>query len=474
MSHRATAPKGAMTHAMNAARDRTAATALRVGVLVGTRLVEERVFRGDARISLGRTERATLVVDDPAAPQHLELFVLRGGVRTLTVDPQLRGRVSDGETVRAVESFGAGATVALDPRWRGRLSIGDVTLLFQFVAAQTAAPRAQLPVSIRQRPLREVDWTWNSCAAAFLAIAVAGAAYAEHVYDPVVDDDVDDVRRFVRLMAEPSAPESTPAPSSTESAQGAAAAERPTTSARPSPAPDRRAGGATPRPDNARDIARAAASADRAAAAAISEFQRATFGALTGALDRGAGSARDQLAQGAVQQATLEDLQRTGGVTTASRTGIGRQTSDGPGNDRGLCGPDCLANRAVVRTSPELTSGVAPRERRIAPIEVPTEQPLDGEGEVDAGAVASRIRAQIGGIRSCYERALRDNPALAGRVEVRFTLGETGRITRITPSGLAEAPEVGACISQRLRGLAFPAPRGGSVDFMFPFVLDHQ
>jgi hypothetical protein len=175
-----------------------------------------------------------------------------------------------------------------------------------------------------------------------------------------------------------------------------------------------------------------------------------------------------------MQEATAAALRETHGVQTHVGTTIAARADGDPAARNSLCGEACMAARRVQREGPEITSGAPVRERIIVPMRVETEAPIDGVGEVDAGAVAGRIRAQLGGVRSCYERALRANPELRGRLEVRFTLGETGRITRITTSGVTEAPEVGTCVAQRLRGLAFPPVQGGSVDFMFPFVLDHR
>ena len=95
----------------------------------------------------------------------------------------------------------------------------------------------------------------------------------------------------------------------------------------------------------------------------------------------------------------------------------------------------------------------------------------DGEGTVDPSSVARIIRGQLGGIRSCYERELRNNPTLAGRLNVSFTIGTSGRITTASTSGLPAAPAVGTCVTGRLRGLVFPVPEGGSVGFDFPFTF---
>lgn len=99
-----------------------------------------------------------------------------------------------------------------------------------------------------------------------------------------------------------------------------------------------------------------------------------------------------------------------------------------------------------------------------------------GGNEVDASAVARIIRGQLGGIRACYERELARNPGLSGRLEMSFTIGEGGRITRISAAGpvASAAPAVGACVSGRLQGLVFPSPEDGSVDFKFPFTFSPQ
>ncbi len=96
-----------------------------------------------------------------------------------------------------------------------------------------------------------------------------------------------------------------------------------------------------------------------------------------------------------------------------------------------------------------------------------------GGNEVDASAVARIIRGQLGGIRACYERELARNPGLSGGLEMSFTIGEGGRITRISAAGpvASAAPAVGSCISRRLQGLVFPSPEDGSVDFKFPFTF---
>ena len=84
--------------------------------------------------------------------------------------------------------------------------------------------------------------------------------------------------------------------------------------------------------------------------------------------------------------------------------------------------------------------------------------------------VARVVRRGLGGLQWCYTRGLQDHPSLAGRVEVQFSIGGSGRIVG-TPGvhGFDEAPDVQQCLRTRFRSLVFPVPSGGAVDVSFPF-----
>jgi hypothetical protein len=99
---------------------------------------------------------------------------------------------------------------------------------------------------------------------------------------------------------------------------------------------------------------------------------------------------------------------------------------------------------------------------------------VGGDGEIDARAVARIIRGQIGGIAACYERSLRSDPALMGRMSVTFIIGGAGRITSLSTVGLEAAPAVGSCVGGRLRGLVFPVAFGGGAEFTAPFAFEPE
>lgn len=83
---------------------------------------------------------------------------------------------------------------------------------------------------------------------------------------------------------------------------------------------------------------------------------------------------------------------------------------------------------------------------------------VTGGGEIDLPAVVRVLRGQIGQFRRCYEDALRGDPALRGRITVRFTVSVDGWVTEATAAAPAGLVPVGHCILGHLRTEALPRP----------------
>ncbi len=472
-----TAP-GAMTMAMQAVKTVSGPKVLRIGVIQGGKITEERIIRTRDTVTVGTTEKNTFTIPAQNFPATFQLFPMVGGVYKLNFIDGMEGRIAMPQGVQALnqlkESGAAqrsniGWQITLAEQCRGKVSIGDVTFLFQFVAPPPPQPKPQLPAAIRAGWVKNIDWTYNSCLAFFLVLFVSAIAYVEYIYDPEIEDNFSLDVRTVSLVTPPAVTE--PEPQEQAAAESAEpdntpapqAAERP--QERPAPqTPEQR------ERERERQTERATAAAERAAQAALNALQNsAEFAALTGATDTGAGSAADRLARGGLMQGSVDALANTGGVTAAAggagvrRTGLaasaGGVGSGGLGRGGAIAGGGADIGTGQVRTV-EVIRGRA---------DVGGGSEEGGEGQLDASRVAGVLRTNIGGIRSCYERALRNNPTLAGRLSVRFTIGTSGRVTSISTDGLGAAPEVGSCIGSRIRSLVFPAPNGGSVDFSFPF-----
>lgn len=86
------------------------------------------------------------------------------------------------------------------------------------------------------------------------------------------------------------------------------------------------------------------------------------------------------------------------------------------------------------------------------------------------------IQAERHQIQACYERALRSEPTLRGRMEVALTIetdGSMSRVRMVNSGALIDA--VGECVVGVIRTFRVEhAPQGGTVSYTFPFVFEPQ
>jgi TonB family protein len=96
-----------------------------------------------------------------------------------------------------------------------------------------------------------------------------------------------------------------------------------------------------------------------------------------------------------------------------------------------------------------------------------------GLGKIDSDAVAQVFSRRKGAIKACYEKELRRNQKLSGRITIRFTIGTAGRITNINASQNTTGDDaIASCIIDKVQGWKFDPPSGGAVTFTYPFILE--
>src|SRR4051812_4649695 len=130
---------------------------LRIGILLGGKIVEERLIRERTSVSIGQSMKNTFSVPVEGLPLELTLFSLEENKYSLRFLGKMDGRVSTGDQVTTLEALKArGATnqgaywsVPLSDTARGKLTLGDLTVLFQFVTEPPRQPRPMLPASVR-------------------------------------------------------------------------------------------------------------------------------------------------------------------------------------------------------------------------------------------------------------------------------------------------------------------------------------
>ena len=461
---------GAMTMAMRAVQAPTGGPkVLRIGLIQAGKIVEERIVRRRETVSVGPSEKNHFIVQAPGLPSRFDLFQLVGADYILNFTDQMRGRVALPGGVQDLDQLRAGGgarnagthwQVKLNEASRGKIVVGDTTLLFQFVVPPPVTPRPQLPAAARGGFVKGIDWLFTAFVVFSYMVFFGFIVYLESADWPIdrgIAGVPDDMSRFIFDEPPP------PPPEETEVVEDAEATEEVAEETAPTKAPSRDTSG-EPR----ESVAEATARIREEAAAQAQQM-------LLGALGEG-GALADVLAGGAVTGNAADVLAQAEGVGVADAQG-GTLRERGGGGSSGRTGGLGGLQRAGSGATGSRQEGEQVIERVIrGRVNFENLDEVGGSGVFDQNQVTSMIRQRQSAFRRCYETELRNNPTLAGKVTVQFTIEERGNVSsaraseNTTGSGSLASCVVG--VIQRLRWAQ--GPEGGSVTFSYPFVFAPQ
>lgn len=101
-----------------------------------------------------------------------------------------------------------------------------------------------------------------------------------------------------------------------------------------------------------------------------------------------------------------------------------------------------------------------------------TPAPEQHSASLDRDALGRFIRERLPSIRVCYDRELKLNPSLKGKVVVRFDVTPAGRVGNgAIDSDSMNDDRVGKCILMLMKGWSFPFHPSESTTVSFPFVF---
>ena len=427
---------------------------LRIGVLLGGKIVEERLIRERVTVSIGQSMKNTFSIPIEGLPLEFTLFALDEGRYSLRFLAKMDGRLSDSggqvNTLEALKSHGAQShgpywQVPLTDHARGKLSFGDLTILFQFVTEPPRQPKPMLPASVRG--------TFGDRFEPQL-IVIMGTSILAHftiwllaffrVFGEVETDN--DVEKAFDLTFEPEKykielqPEPEPVPD-TGSAAGSGAKE-PAKVTRKDPAKNpgsKDPGGGRKSTDSV------AMSEDDAEAFANKLTADGPNGTAVGDISKRAPGADLDKQIAAV---------REGNKTVAVGGGAGRG-SRGDGDPRvGTGGGPKIKGPGGLEPA---GGGKVAEKGPAGRISVSNKQAFD-ESSLTPDIVLAKIQSvYMAGLKRCYKQYLNKDASARGKVTLSLTVSATGNTVNGRANGFAS--EVDACISAQMGGWRFPIPK---------------
>jgi outer membrane biosynthesis protein TonB len=434
---------------------------LRIGLIQGGRVVEERIIKQRTSVTIGANEKNMFVIPGGDLPANFRLFELVGADYFLNFTGSMKGRLalptglSDLQVLRGHARVGdqGGHQIQLTEDSRGKVVIGDTTFLFQFVAPPPLQPRPQLPVSVT-RGATSVDWPTTVIAAfSFLVhFCAIGAIYSDWL-DPVIDYDVN-VSALVETVR------ALPAPPPVEEPAEAAPTEKAEAEAPKAAAPKP----AAPKQAQAPSSSGAKEHFTKSQAAALSNelesLEMATLAALSGV---GPATA-NVLRSGEVPTSALD-------AAAASEAGV---SASGPGLKLGGAGgtirPGAAGGGLASIGSSGKSGGTSSGATQA--VKGPRGSASVGDAAVAGGSVsdASRVVAQMrAGFRACYNRGLAENPDIEGKIALSIKVGPTGQVSGVSATKTGNIPvSVVDCVKARATSATFAAPQGGAAVVQVP------
>lgn len=462
---------GQMTAVMRAMPQATGPKVLRIGLVQGGKVIEERVIKQRTTVTVGPSEKSTFVLPTKRLPPTFKLFELVGNDYTLNFLDSMTGRValktgiSDLSALRAQAKKSQQGTVqvyqlSLNEDARGKVVIGETTFLFQFVAPPPVQPRPQLPISVKSGLV--IDWTTTIIAAfSFLFhFGLIGSIYSDWM-DPPVDDElsIQQLIETVKSLPPPKEPEEKEEQVNVDAvASGTATAEakeeKPKQSAGAKGAGPTKAAG----PGQMSEARKTAIS---------NELSSLDMGMLSSLNSRGV-STDNVLRDGNVNMDLMNNMAasnagagrgKIGDLNVGGSGGSGEFTPGGGGH--GLSGTGNKGSGDVAASA-----GTAKK------VEGPKGNASIGGASVSGGTVGNAgavVAGMAAGFRRCYQRGLAEDPNMKGSVRITARIGPNGEVQSASPSGGGGlSGTVTGCVAGVVSSRTFDKPEGGGATIVIP------
>ncbi|WP_224368737.1 AgmX/PglI C-terminal domain-containing protein [Hyalangium versicolor] len=432
---------------------------LRVGIIQGDRILEEHHLLSDD-VTIGHDAKNTIVL--PASeelPAKFAIFENRNSQYQLVFDDTMHGRVHlgssdvDFDRIRKqglAQERGTNYVLPLQESARGKVDLADdITLFFQFITPPPESERVTLPPDVQGGFWKAMDRVFFGILAASLLFHFAWGAFIVSREPPpepeLALDQLED--RFVSAII----PQKPPEPEKVAEAPQAAA-------------DDSAEKKEDKKPSEAKQDSKPQDAATHKAEL-VKKVQGKGLLKILGSNSGGAGAFADVLGGSTGGGEIAEALAGAGGVGVATSDALGANGPKGGGAGN-------VASIGDLGTSGGGKVDLGAKKEVAVEGRVKDAAPEVESSDVDRDALARYVKARLKAIQNCYEKELKRNPSLKGKVVVRFNIMPSGRTGGIEIEENTVGNEaVGSCIRTVIRSWVFPFKPDDEVSVAYPFVF---
>jgi TonB family protein len=438
---------------------------LRIGIIQGGKIVEERLIRSGDVVTVGESTKNTFVLPPSFLPKQHKLFVAKGPQYSLVFTDKMQGKVSLNNTVQPLSKLqgtvakkrGDGYWLSLSHKNRGKVQVGGVTILFQFVQAPPEPKR--VAVTFSPFSMSQVDWVYWGFFMFSCIVNTAGYIYIDSQPPPgkVSIDDIPE--RFSQVFFDEDAlKDMMDEEEEVDEGEGLEEQEDETDEG-DAVADENDAGGGEEEEEQI--------SAEELRAQRKAELMQQGLAALIGTTgETSSGDAvADLLADGSNLAGNLDTALASADGIRVARRGEDTTLRTGGGGS-GEAGT--ISDMAGVGGG-EAGEGTRTQQEVAANVGGNLEITFGDAGDV--GSVKKYVSRKKGQIKACYEEQLKADPELAGKVEVTWTVMPDGSVSGVSvTSNTTGNSELETCIIRRIKRWKFPeAPDEFEISYPFNF-----
>jgi outer membrane biosynthesis protein TonB len=443
---------------------------LKVAVSHGGKVLKQKVVPRSGQVTVGSAASNMLPVPGAGIAETYALFEVVSDKYCLNFTESMAGeiRVGDGrldfDTAReqtGVRKRGSEFQMVLSENSTGRVELGDgVKVLFQFVDPPPASQAVQLPAESYTPVVQRLDnFFWGVLlVSAILHVGGVVVLYKQPKAPVLKLTQIPD--RFAKLIIKKKPKVEPPKPKKVEDKGDKKTDKK-------KPAVKKADKKAKPKPKKRAKPKSAADRAQRVAAGRKAARNTAMFKALSIAT-------RGESGAGAVFQDNTDPRTNVSAALGAAGGSIAMADGKPGGNTRGGSaggGPIGVGEVGNVKVG----SGSGKPAKRRGPkisFSMRSTRPDIEDGALDPSSVARRIRRKKRAFQSCYERELKRNPSLKGKLVLEVTVGGNGRVNDVSVDSNGLNNQVANCIKSKMRSIRFPKPEGGEeATFTYPFIF---
>ncbi len=427
---------------------------IKAGLMRSGKMVAEQIVSSGKNLSIGTDATCTFRLEGEGMPKKLDLLTEENNQYYLTVDPALRGKVSIPAGLLDISKYAEKVAdsdeesdrfLKLGATSKGKIHFGDSVVLFQIMASPPQPPIRAMPADMKGGYISRMD---ISFIVILLISALAHMGMIISVNNMEVSETLDEAEtnRFITRITQVDIKDIPPEDDIPEDEALDTEKEKEKENKK------------TVKKDNKKGGSGNGEAEDKGVES------KGLLSLIT--VDKGEGSVANLINELSTDSGIGDIVNKIGSGISVAKAGDPLTRKGGSGSDVSTVDAGDLGRTGS-------SQGVGTGEKKVHAVKAKVSSSGGVSGSLSATSVRGKISRYVGGIRYCYEKELKTDPTLNGKVSVSFAISGSGDAGSCSvTANTVGSSSVGSCVCRRINRWKFDPPEdGGSSSVSYTFIF---